>query len=144
MAADPPRSTPISGDCYQASVRNANDLAELKNMVERGVAPPEAPTVIEELTPAYEKWGLRGEIYIVHGWVTPPDGPAANKKVHHSWIEVGSNVIETQGGMRQLRSSTEYYSTFSVEVEERYTLAEANALVAKHCIYGRWTGRANS
>ena len=124
---------PTNGDCYESSLRNAKDLLDVKMEVETKGA---NAAVLASL---YEQCGLQTGIEIVHGWVTSPGGPAAGRRIHHAWIEIGETVLETQGGTRQHESRDNYYKKYDAHPNQRYSVPDALAFATKG--YGAWRGK---
>lgn len=88
-----PNRLPAVGDCYKASLQNAQELTELKNMIESGEIGEQELNGRSEII-------RNNEILIRHGWVNTANG----KRGHHAWIEIGDFVVETQGGQKNLDS----------------------------------------
>ena len=119
------------GDCYEASFKSAEELAQLKSAAETN------PTD-KDLKRLYDGLGLTEEIEIVHGAAVPPDGLDQGRTVFHAWVEVGGNVIESSNGQLQEYPAADYYEHFKIEVLHRYSVAEARDLAQKYKVYGLW------
>ncbi len=128
---------PSAGDCYESSFKNALGFQQLKETVEQGKG-------TDEEKAQYKEHGLNHEISIVHGWVTPRGGPAAGKRMHHAWFEIGNVVFESQGGTARRYRKQEYYDLFGVSPNQYYSVQEAMTFVtAKPGLqdYCAWRGK---
>lgn len=104
------------GDCYPKSIEFARDAPTLM----RAGRLPE------------------GEIMIVHGWLTPLNGPSAGKEIKHSWVEIGEEVFEVSNNNAIRSTKAAFYATFSAKLRKRYSLAEANLLATETGHAGPW------
>ncbi|NTU49890.1 MAG: hypothetical protein HGA87_03205 [Desulfobulbaceae bacterium] len=120
------------GDCYEASLKNAEELQLIKDAVEQSV--PDGG----KLKDIYDYLGLSESIRIVHGTAIPPNGIDEGRSIIHAWIEVGDLVIETSNGQKLPISKTEYYANHGISPLRHYLVTEARCLVNMHGKYGPW------
>ncbi|MFA6455291.1 MAG: hypothetical protein WCW40_00610 [Bacteroidota bacterium] len=120
------------GDCYESSLKNAEELQGMKDAVEQSL-----PTayIFKKL---YNDLKLNREIYVVHGSAIPPIGPHKGRHIIHAWIEIGDTVIETSNNQLDSYPKEEYYKTHSINPIIRYSVIEALQKVEKYKIFGPW------
>lgn len=120
------------GDCYEASLNNAEELQQIKDSVEQS-----AP-ISEGLKSIYDHFGLSESICVVHGTAIPPNGVDEGRTITHAWIEVGDLVIETSLGQKLPISKNYYYANHGISPLRRYSVTEARGLANKHGVYKAW------
>jgi len=123
---------PGFGDCYEAAIRSAEVLAEIKASVES-----DAPDASEHAA-MYENRGLSETIEVVHGTAVIPEGPHAGRTTGHAWIEIGQLAFETSNGQVGVYPKDQFYTFYGIRPEVRYSPTEARALADVHGHYGPW------
>lgn len=106
------------GDCYEAAFKACCELNTIK--------------------PHRDELKSK-DIHIVHGYVTPPEGPYKGRRIKHAWIQCGDHVFETSNGQRAAFSTAEFSSKFSPDERARYTLEQAMAEIERTGGYGFWS-----
>lgn len=104
------------GDCYLKSLEFAKDATTLMH---NGYIP-------------------QAEVFIVHGWITPQNGPCAGREIKHSWVELGSDVVEASNNNQLRVAKVAYYEQFKAIERKRYTLDEATVEAKKKGHAGPW------
>jgi hypothetical protein len=122
----------VYGDCFEASLRSAEELQFVKESVESGT--PNA----HEVRNIYDRLGLHRTISVVHGTAVPTNGPDAGRTLVHAWMEVGDEVFERSNGQAQRYASSDYYALYSIQAIRRYAPAEARQLAQTHGRYAAW------
>ena len=97
------------GDCYKAAYEASQELQELGKSV-----------------------------FLVHGWITPINGPDAERRICHAWIEDGGTCWEVSNAQKASYSTKAYYRLLSVELIARYSANEARELALNHGYIGLW------
>lgn len=120
------------GDCYQASLEGAEELAEIKRIVEK------TPDTDSPFKRIYDHLNLSESIEVVHGEAVPSDGIDKGRTILHAWIEVGNKVIETSNSQKLPFDLKEYYENYGVKPIIRYTVQQARSLANQHGSYCAW------
>lgn len=120
------------GDCYEASLVNAEELQLMKEAVEKST--PDAP----KFKQLYEGLGLSEPVTVVHGTAVPPTGIDEGRTIVHAWIEVGTHAIESSNKQQLRIPTSKYYANHGITPVKRYGVTEARSLVTKHGVYGAW------
>lgn len=120
------------GDCYEASLTNAEELQQIKDTVEQS-----APNGVC-LKKIYDFLELSKSICVVHGTAIPPSGIDEGRTITHAWIEVGDLVVETSNGQKLPIPKTDYYVNHRIVPIKRYSVSEARELANIHGAYKAW------
>jgi hypothetical protein len=114
------------GDCYQASLASAEELMQIKLLVEAEESAP------EDIKAIYDKLDLTRPVSVVHGTVIPREGLDEGRTIVHAWLEVGDLVIETSNKQMLFIPSRDFYAVHEAIPAKRYSVAEARSLANRY------------
>jgi hypothetical protein len=117
------------GDCYEASLKTAEFLQELKVYCEAGAT---------DQAEHYDLLTLSNPIHVVHGTAVAPTGPYVGEQFLHAWVEIGDFAIETSNGQQRRFLRAEFYVDYGISPVIRYSPEQARALAIKHGKYYAW------
>lgn len=110
------------GNCCEASLECAEELALIKFLVERD------NLVGEILKTTYATLDLSRPISVVHGTVVPSDGIDKGRTIFHAWVEVGDIAVEKPLQKYLHFPLFDFYVNHNATLIRRYSVADARKL----------------